>query len=239
MQEQPATRPIARSRAECVMTLQGGVGLAAVWLAVAFGTAAPCRADLIIQAPTVTTAPGSTGSFDVLIENTNPTGGQSYQLYADVIELSLTGLSGVAFTGVSIATLSAPYVYVDSGTTEGGGPFSFDNFPNTQFDASDSEFGPAGYRSIDPQDVFGLANVTYTVSADASLATGSLVIGPDTSLSDPSFNDIIFTAENGSFTVISSAIPEPSSLALAMIGLAAAVTCCFARTYARNRHAIG
>jgi len=239
MHKRTATRPISRSRAASARSLRAGLALAALSLATALGTGVPCRAGLLIQAPTVTAAPGSSGSFDVLIENTNATGGQSYQLAADVVELSLTGLSGVSFTGVSIMTVSASYVYVVSGTTQGGGPFSFDTFPNTQFDASDSEFGPVGYRAINPGDVYGLANVTYSVSAGAPLATGTLALGPDTSLSDPSFNGIAFTAGSGSFTVSSSAIPEPPSLALAVIGLAVAASFCAARACAGKRHAIG
>jgi len=189
-------------------------------LAAGVGIEAPCRADLIIQAPTITALPGSGGSFDVLITST----GGTYDVAADTIELSLTGLTGVAFTGV-LPQANPPnsYIYVDSATNVGG-TFTFDSFPNTQFDAFDSEFARIGYRAINPGDVFGLVNVSYSVSSTAPAGTGMLVIGPDTSLSDTSGNNIAFTAQNGSFTVgTASSIPEPASFILAAIGFAGLV----------------
>ena len=54
------------------------------------GHSVPCRADLVIEAPNLTNlAPGSSGSFDVLLVNTNPAGGLSYDVAADSLGLSL------------------------------------------------------------------------------------------------------------------------------------------------------
>ncbi|MFO0960934.1 MAG: PEP-CTERM sorting domain-containing protein [Isosphaeraceae bacterium] len=174
------------------------------------GIASPSRADLIIEAPTVVATPGQSGSFDLLIYST----GGSYQVAADTIQLSLTGPAGVSFTGVSIAT-TAPYLYTAPGVTNGGGPFSTDPFPNTNFLASDSEFGGAGYVQISPGTPRGIAHVTYAVNSAASLGNRSLILGAGTSLSDINFATIPFTANNGAIRVV----PEPMSLALLSGGL--------------------
>jgi hypothetical protein len=51
-----------------------------VLLRTSLATAVPCRAEgLVIEAPNLTNrAPGFSGSFDVLLVNTNPAGGASY-----------------------------------------------------------------------------------------------------------------------------------------------------------------
>jgi hypothetical protein len=105
----------------------------ALALAAIASASVPCSAaGLLIEAPSFAAAPGSSGSFDLLLVNTNPTGGLSYQVSADQFELSLTLGTGITFTGVSIDTVVAPYIFVSSGTTQPGGPpLSTDSFPNT------------------------------------------------------------------------------------------------------------
>src|SRR5262245_8607334 len=95
--------------------------MAALVLTVSLGSTCVCRADgLVLSAPNLTAASGSSGSFDVLLTNTNPAGGASYEVAVDAFQLGLSGPAGVTFTDVSINTLSAPYIYVTSGTTQGG-----------------------------------------------------------------------------------------------------------------------
>ena len=102
--------------------------------------AVPCSAGLIIEAPNLTTTPGSSGSFDLLLVNTNPTGGASYNVSSDQFVLSLSGPVGITFTGVTISTV-APYIFVSSGTLQPGGPpLSADTFPNTTLTGADAEF---------------------------------------------------------------------------------------------------
>ncbi len=199
------------------------LALAAVLvLAAALGRDVPCRAaGLVIEAPNVTATAGSSGSFDVLLLNTNAAGGDSFHVAADSLGLSLSGPLNVTFTDVSISTIVAPYIYVTSGTTQGGGPLSLDTFPNTQFTASDSEFAAPGFRTVNPGDTFGLVHVSFTVSPTTALGTDTIAIasGPTTSLSDESLNSLPFTILNGSISVV----PEPCALAqaatAAMIGL--------------------
>ena len=104
---------------------RGVFGVIAVALAAIVGGAVPCFAGgLVIEAPNLTATPGSSGSFDLLLMNTNPTGGASFDVSSDQFVLSLSGPLGITFTGVSIATdpVAAPYIFVSSGTTQPGGP---------------------------------------------------------------------------------------------------------------------
>jgi len=180
-------------------------------LAALLGPAASCRAaGLILQVPDLVVAPGSSGSFDILLINSNAAGGDSYNVSADTVVVSLSGPLGVAFTDVTIDTI-APYIYVTSGTTQGGGPLSLDAFPNVQFTASDAEFAAPGYRTLNPGDVFGLAHVSYSVDSSTPSGRETILIAADpiTSLSDVSGEALLFTIINGSITMV---IPEPSAL---------------------------
>jgi hypothetical protein len=200
---------------------------AALVLAASLGSGGACRAaGLILAAPDLTATPGSRGSFDVLLTNTNPAGGASYDVAVDSFQLGLSGPLALSFTEVSIATVAAPYIYVTSGTTQGGGPLSSDRFPNTQFTASDSEFASPGFRTVTPGDLFGLAHVSYAVSP--TTATGLDRIGfLKVSLTDLAGTAIPVTISNGSIRV--GSVPEPSVLiqaaTAAVIGLGASWWC--------------
>ncbi len=204
MESRSSASDPSRRRAALALTL----GLAA-----ASWAAPPCRADVVIEAPAIAAAPGSSGSFDVLITST----GGTFDVASDTIELTLTGPAGVTFTGV-LPQANPPnsYIYVVSATTMGG-MFSFDSFPTNQFDVFDTEFGPLGHRVINSGDVFGVVNVSYSVDAGATPgASGTLALGPDTSLSDVTGANIPFTVQNGSFTI--AAVPEPTSVVLLALG---------------------
>ncbi len=157
MESRSSASDPSRRRAALALTL----GLAA-----ASWAAPPCRADLVIEAPAIAAAPGSSGSFDVLITST----GGTFDVASDTIELTLTGPAGVTFTGV-LPQANPPnsYIYVVSATTMGG-MFSFDSFPTNQFDVFDTEFGPLGSRAINSGDVFGVVNVAYSVDPGATPA---------------------------------------------------------------------
>jgi hypothetical protein len=186
-------------------------------------------AGFVISVSNVTASAGSSGSFDILLSNTNSPEGASYSVSSDGLELAMTGISGVTFTGVTIDT-TTPYIYLTSGTTIGGGPFSFDNFPNTEFTASDSEFSSLDnyQRTIAPGMSLGLAHVTYSVAAGTAPSAGLIDIvvnsdGSATSLADFAGDAIPFTAMDGSFTVTPSAVPEPSAFLLTATGFALVV----------------
>jgi hypothetical protein len=205
---------------------------ALVVVAAALGSGASCRADLVITAPNVPVAPGSSGSFDVLITST----GGTFNVASDTVELSLLGLSGVTFTGVSIDTVT-PYIYGALSATTAGSTFTFSTFPGTQFETFDFILS-TGATTIGPGDSFGLVNVQYSVAADAVVgSSGALTFGPDTSLADATGMPVAFTAQNGSITVSAAVIPEPSSVALLAIGCAAVVVgSAKRRSRARSKH---
>jgi hypothetical protein len=197
---------------------------AALMLLASLGPAVACRADgLVISAPDLTATPGSTGSFDVLLTNTNPTGGASYDVAGDSFQLQLSGPLDASFTDVSINTVAAPYIYVTSGTTQGGGPLSLDTFPNMLFTASDSEFASPGFRTVNPGDVFGLAHVSYSISSTTPNGIDTISFS-NVSLTDINGNAIPVSISNGVIAV-GMAIPEPSALiqgaTAALIGLGA------------------
>jgi hypothetical protein len=78
------------------------------------------------------------------------------------------------------------------------------------FTASDSEFAAPGFRTVNPGDVFGLAHVSYSVSATTSNGLDRLAF-LNVSLTELNGNDIPVTIANGSIRV-GPAIPEPSAL---------------------------
>ena len=140
--------------------------------------------------------------------------------------LLLSGPLDIAFTAVSIATdpVTAPYIFVSSGTTQPGGPpLSTDTFPNTQFTGIDLEFAIPGFRTVNPGDTFGLAHVSYAVSSSTPNGTDTILApSPASLLTDVAGNSISFGISNGSFTV-GAVIPEPWALTQAstavLIGL--------------------
>jgi hypothetical protein len=195
--------------------------LATVLVAV-FTAAQSSQAGLIFEAPTVSVGPGDSGSFDVTVFNNNPAGGGSYQVAADSLELFLSGPAGAKFTGVDIST-TVPYLFAVSGTTQGGGPFSFSTFPGNSFISSDAEFGLLGYRQIDPGQSFGVSHVNYAVAAGGKSGDLRLNFGGGTSLSDANGNVI--------------ATPEPSSCLLLLAGLVAVVIGPYRKTQLGLRNA--
>ncbi len=218
----PSSRPPASQVSGRGVVPVGRLGfLVAVALATSLALAAPCRAGgLVIELPTLTNvAPGSSGSFDVLLRDTDPAGSPGYNVAEDNFELTLTGAAGFTFTNATI-NMSVMYIYVQSTDAASGLPLSTSTFPNTDFIASDIENAPPNYyRTLNPGDVFGLANVSYTVDSNAS-GTDALTIanvGIATTLTDINGNNIPFTVMNGAISTF--AVPEPSALIQAATGL--------------------
>jgi hypothetical protein len=198
---------------------------------ICLGTVTPCRAGgLAIEAPNLTgVLPGSTGSFDILLSNTNSTGGASFNVASDNLAVSLLGPVDVTITSVSLTT-SATYIFAQSIDTNFGLPFATINNPPTSFasnDAGDVAAGYPGFQLVSPGQTYGLAHVTYAISSTATggvdtISIDSVNVG--TSLSDPQGNPLSFTAMNGSISLL--AVPEPASIISAatavLIGMAVA-----------------
>ncbi len=206
----------------------GVFGVIAIALVAILAAAVPCSAGgLVIEAPNLTATPGSSGSFDLLLMNTNPAGGTSYDVSSDQFMPSLSGPLGITFTAVSIATdpVTAPHIFVSSGTTQPGGPpLAADTFPSTTFTGADNEFASAGFRTVNPGDTFGLAHVSYAVSSSTPNGIDSITIAPspESLLTMVDGTPIPFGITNGSIAV-GTVIPEPRALTQAatavLIGL--------------------
>jgi hypothetical protein len=178
--------------------------MSVILLAASDGASLARASGLVIEVPNVSAKTGSSGSFDVLLADTDPVGTAGYFVAADTIGFSIVGSNGVSFTNATINTSSAPYIFVDSSTlSPPGTPLSLSTFPNTSFTTSDAEFASPGFRLVNPGDVFGLMNVSYTVSATAP--SGSFPLAVDTSgktsFSDELGNSIPFSVQGGSFWV--------------------------------------
>jgi hypothetical protein len=180
--------------------------IALVVLIASQGAVAPCRAaGLVIEALNFVVLPGSSGSFDVVLINTNATGGPSYDVAADSLDISLAAPAGFTITDVNMGT-SANYIFTESIDANFGLPLAMISSPTsfTSNDAGDAVNGYPGYEVVNPGQTYGLAHVDYTTGATTSgLVTISFSdINVGTSLSDPNGNPIGFT----------TIVPEPSAL---------------------------
>ncbi len=196
-------------------TIKAIVRLASLAALIA-GGATPASAALILIAPDVTATTGSSGSFDLILENTGPA---AVTIGAYQIQLLVGGV-GVGFTGVDRET-DLPYIFPGA-----VGPLSSDfgppgSPPIAMFTASDFASDPLDGVTLDPGTV-GVLRVFYEIAAGA-IGTRSLQFvlpGTDpadlTQFADPDGNLLAFEVVNGSVTVV----PEPSSLVLLAVGLA-------------------
>jgi PEP-CTERM motif len=226
----------------------GHLVAAALWLAIAQVPAGSCRAGgLIISAPDITAAPGSSGSFLVLLTDTDPSGSQPFSVFSDSFQITATaGQTDVTFTGATTSTGGPPdYIYPDSlanvlfgGSIDTAAPGS--SFPTmTSFAAVDSAVSTA--TTISPGDVVSLGLISYTISASA--APGAVIAlqfggntNPFNSLSDAAGNPVAFTTMDGSITISggTAVVPEPSTLTMAMLAVVIAPLM-FRRLHDRTR----
>jgi hypothetical protein len=96
-------------------------------------------------------------------------------------------------------------------------PFTFDTFPNTNFQVSDTYAAAPGYISLAPGDTVGLEHVQYAVAPGTpSGPVPVTLVDSGTSLGDLNFNPVLFTPADGTITVTNA--PEPSTLALLGMG---------------------
>jgi hypothetical protein len=218
----PAARPPRPGavRMRLRSALAAMLAVVAAHLAAAPGQAA----GLVISAPTLTAAPGSSGSFLVEITDTDPIGSTPFIIAADSFELTLTGAAGVTFTNAVIpATGPPPYIYADSSDIDQGIPLYIsptNPFPTTDFTAADTAnpLGSSPFTTVNPGDVFSLGLVSYSVSPTAALGSVATIgFGAATSLSDNNFNAVPFTTTNGSITIQTATVPEPSSWVPALL----------------------
>jgi hypothetical protein len=213
---------------------------AAMLLTLSLG--APSRGgslDLILENFQATSS--TTGSFEVDLVNNY---GTSVTVSDFSIELRLSGLAGVVFTGASTNTTAFPYIFSGVG---GPPPFSGSTFPTTDLVAGDSVFTAPFTVTLPSSGTgseVGLALVTYDTSA-ALPGTAFIGIGPGTSVSDSVTNpqqsvdyQLDYSTPAGQIVVGGTVVPEPSTVVLLATALPCVAGVFFrARTAIRNRSA--
>src|ERR1022692_1657023 len=139
----------------------------------------PARGDMILSIESVTGAPGSTGTFDVLLTNTGPS---LQNIAAFNFELT-TADTNITFNDVTTSTTTAPYI-----------------FPSSSYGPDIVTFAIG--QTVEAGDVTNDPTLYGT-----DVASGAAY--PQSSLSDNNFTNVPFTAESGTITVQTSTVPEP------------------------------
>ena len=202
--------------------LKSSLGFAGIAILLTLG-ATRAEASLIFLAPAIDALPGSTGTFDILLENTGPS---SVAIGGFEFGISTTN-SSILFTDATINTVSAPYIF---GIDSLFGP-DIALTTGTSLTADDN---PASVGSYDVAagETVGLGNVSYSISSASPYGQFAITFSPSPTsvLADAAGANIpITTLSNGSFEVT----PEPSSILLMLGGLLAGLS--LRKTSARLR----
>ena len=181
----------------------------------ALGLPEPADAELIVAVPT--SIDPFAGFFDLTIQNDgNPA--NSAQIGGDSIRIDIQGGSGFRFTGASIGT-SLPYLFQPSFDTDFGLTLA-SSLSSTSITIADSADNDAGFATVGPNQIFGLARIFFSLDRNAGPSTSTIAIIPSgSSLSGPAINNapaIAFTSQNGTI-VNPCVVPEPSTLVLVLI----------------------
>jgi hypothetical protein len=185
-------------------------------------TPAPSRAGLFIEALNPTTAAsGGSGSFDIVLENT----GGTFQVSAFSIEPIVSAGWGVTFTAATPGPATASYLF---GTyqssplpfvTDPNNPNAPAVFPLDDFVASDTDMTAPYFVTLNTNDVYELAHVTYSVAPGTPDGPVTVSFGEyGTSLSDINGSAIGFTPES----IIINVVPEPAPIVSMLVGAACA-----------------
>jgi hypothetical protein len=197
--------------------------IAPALLALAVGLAGvlPSRAgtlDIVVESTTA--LPGTAGGFDVDLVNNSASTVTVASFSVDVL---LTDTTFVTFTGINNSTV-APYIFSLSGSFPPG--FSGNLLP---MEATGNDLAATAGQIVNPGETWGLAHISYLV--DPAAPPGTVVpmvleqfpvnLPPPggTNLLDPTGAQIAFSGlgSNGTITVGTRPVPEPSSVVLAGI----------------------
>jgi hypothetical protein len=165
----------------------------------------PARADIVLSIEDVSGAPGSSGTFDVLLTNT---GSVSQNIAATNFELT-TADTNITFNDVTTSTTTAAYIFPSSLF----GPDIITFTTGQTIEGGDVDSTLVG-TDVAPGATYGIGNVSYSIDPGASngeVAEVDFAAYPQSSLSDSMGNNVPFTAESGTITVQTSTIPEPST----------------------------
>jgi PEP-CTERM motif len=169
------------------------------------------RADaaLIVLAPGISSVPGGSGTFDIVLQNTGASG-----IGIGGFSIGITTPnSAITFTTATTGT-SVPYIF--AGDSLFGPNLTITS--GTSLTASDNP-AIASFFTVGAGSTVGLAHIAYSIAGNSAPGVFAITLSSSaTSLADAEgFNVPINTLTNGSIN-ITSATPEPASLAL--VGLA-------------------
>lgn len=193
----------------------------------AFLLPAGAKADIMLQLESVTGAPGSTGTFDVLLKNTGPS---PQNITGFNFELT-TADPNIAFTDVTTATATAAYIFSASFfgpdiTTMASGQTVEAGDLDATFNGTDVASGAT----------YGLGWVSYSIAGGATngeVAQIEFSAYPGTSLADNNSINVDFIDGSGTITVLAP-VPEPAAVLL--LGAALVMTAGLPRRRRRLEH---
>jgi len=164
------------------------------------------RADaaVIVLAPSVAGTAGSTGTFDIVLQNT---GGAAINIGGFGFGISTTN-AGITFTSATTAT-GATYIF--NGDSLFGPDITISS--GTSLTASDNPF-LASFFAVGAGATVGLGHISYSISGGATPGPFAITLDPGTTLlSDANGASVkIDTLTNGTLNV--TLTPEPASLGL-------------------------
>ena len=176
----------------------------------------PVSAGLILQVQDVAAQSGGTGSFDVVIYATSG----SFDVSGFQVELSVDSGSRRDLHGGKRQHHDRALPLHDAPVTPTVRSRSL-----AEQRSDRRRWGPDGARfrdrSSSPAVTFGIEHVRFDVAAGtpAGAVTVSILTDPDglTQINDLTGDLLPFTARNGTITIGTSAVPEPSSLLMGII----------------------
>jgi hypothetical protein len=173
------------------------------------GASPAAHGALIVLAPAVIGAPGTSGTFDIVLQNT---GAASISIGGFSFGVSTTN-PGVTFSSATISTTAAAYIF---GADSLFGP-DITIASGTSLSASDNPASVASYNVAGGATV-GLGHLSYAISGAATPGTLTLSLSPSaTALADQNGNPIKIDAlTDGSVSVTGT--PEPGGFALVLSG---------------------
>ena len=189
--------------------------------------------------------PGFSGTLE--LDLLNPAGNtQSFQVAGFQFELLAPAGSEVLFTNATTATVLAPYIFSGDSVadTDFGGSLIISPPPPPPTDdllGFDTVATPGAFTTLKPGATYGLGLISFSVDANATSKTVPIQIIPfsstdphGTQISDPNGGALPFVTSDALITVHAGAIPEPSSIVLALSGVAVTTLAFWARRGARS-----
>ena len=194
--------------------------------------ATPARSAFIITVADQTIPEGGTGTVDVTIRSTNLVSGDALSTFGFAFRITPSGPGGLNFSNPqSDAELTDPtYVFVGNSanfvTTSPLGSVSGDDYTG-----GDGTFDGSAVTVTTPRLLVRLDLAAAAGSAGQSFTISLVNPSTSTFFRDANFNDVPFSSVAGTvrITPVAVAVPEPGTLASALMGTAALSTVLFLR----------